>query len=177
MAVGTKRWRGTSDIAARTRGSVIPRGIRCLSTMSRRRWAKSPESRVSPLCGNVPKPLLENPQPRDRLVMSQIEVQWGDGDESFSDRGKVRSLTGLSPDWRFSSDPEVLLASRIEPLNYPFGVNPFSEVCHANALELFDRKVHVQHDAGILSFLQHDGSEARGEFGAAVEREVLADQC
>src|SRR5215212_5039504 len=81
---GTKRCRGTSRIACSSLASAIPRAATWRSTISARWWAKSRSSAF-----DVAKDLLERLEPRDRLVVRQVEVQRRDGDVAFVDRLEI----------------------------------------------------------------------------------------
>src|SRR5207248_10924562 len=123
-------------MACSTRSSRIPR---CCtpSTMRARRCEKS-------AC----KELLERLEPRDRLVMGEVEMQRRDGDAAVLHGLEVGPLV-VGPRWRAAADPVVRPAARIEPLDDPLGVDALSELRDLHAAELADRKVHVEDDLRI----------------------------
>src|SRR5213080_4320524 len=92
-----------------TRSSRMPRFLTA-STMPARRWVKSG------------KQLLERPQPRDRLMVGQVEVQRGDGDVAVLHGLEVGPLV-VAPRRRAAADPVVRPPPRIEPLDDSLGVD------------------------------------------------------
>src|SRR3954468_15302688 len=106
---GTKRWRGTSRMAWSTRSSRTPR-FRTSSTMRARRCVRSG------------KQLLERPQPRDRLMVREVEVQRRDGDVAVLHGLEVCALV-VVPRRRTAADPVVRPPARIEPLDHALGVD------------------------------------------------------
>src|SRR6185369_10223879 len=98
---GTKRWRGTSRIACRMRWSRMPRLATYSSTIFFLRCANSRSS-----VGVGAKELLERLEPRNRVVMGEIEVQRGDGDVARLDGLEVGALAGM-PRRSAAADPVV----------------------------------------------------------------------
>src|SRR3954447_21274356 len=84
---GTKRCRGTSRIACRMRSSRMPRLATYSSTIFFLRCANSRSSAGFAAAGRLSdaKELLERLEPRDRVVMGEVEVQRSDGDEAGLD--------------------------------------------------------------------------------------------
>src|SRR5947209_6486731 len=168
---GTKRWRGTSRIAPRTRWSLIPRAATWRSTINARRCASS---RSSAFCDGG-KQLLERFEPLDRCVVRQIEMKRRDGDASFFDGFEVGAGAGM-PRRFAAADPVVRSSARIHPLDDSFGVNAASELGHFHAVECADGKVHVEDDVRIAIAFEDALRQRCGEFGATIEREVFTDE-
>src|ERR1051326_3722473 len=168
---GTKRWRGTSRIAARTRSSLIPRAATCRSTISARRCASS---RSSAFCDGGKK-LLERLWPLKRFVMRQIEMQRRDRDVSVFHRFEVRPRSRM-PRRLATTDPVGSPSPRIRPLDHALGVDPSSELRDFQSLESADRKVDVEDDLRIAVAFEHSLRQRGRELGAAIDREVLADE-
>src|SRR5256885_17145785 len=77
---GTKRCRGTSRIACSTRSSRTPRAATSF-TIFARRCARA----ASSFRGAAGKEFLERLEPRNRLVMGQIEMERRDRDVAVLD--------------------------------------------------------------------------------------------
>src|SRR5436190_1679131 len=125
---GTKRWRGTSRIACRMRSSRTPRFATYSSTIFSLRCANSRSSagRTGGRSSDVGKELLERLEPRNGLVMREIEMQRRDGDEAGLDRFEVCPFAGM-PRRRAAADPVIRPPPRIQPFDDAFGVNPPAE--------------------------------------------------
>src|SRR5438874_1520507 len=115
----TNRWRGTSRIACRIRGSVTPRAATCRSTISARWCAKSASF------GDFAKKLLERLQSRNRIVVRQIEMQRRDRNVAVLDGLEVGAFAGMPRRW-IAADPVVLPTARIEPLDDSLGIDTLS---------------------------------------------------
>src|SRR5947199_9042438 len=150
-------------MACSTRSSRMPR---CFtpSTMRARRWVKS-------AC----KKLLERLEPRDRLVVGEVEVQRRDGDAAVLHGLEVGALV-VVPRRRAAADPVVGPPPRVEAFDDPLGVDALSELRDLHAAELADWEVHVEDDLRIALLREQMADEARRELGAAVEGDVLADE-
>src|SRR5688500_924542 len=84
-------------------------------------------------CG-VAKQLLEFPQARDGLMMSEIEMQWRDRDIAVLNGLEVGPFTGM-PGRLFAADPVILSSARIQPLDHSLGVDTLAKFRHANTIE------------------------------------------
>src|ERR1700682_2496961 len=98
---GTKRCRGTSRMACSTRSSRTPRAATWRSTI-RARWcaySRSCCARALLPAERVDKDLCERLEPRNRVVMREIEVKRRDGDEAVLDGVEVGAFARM-PDRR-----------------------------------------------------------------------------
>src|SRR6266550_632744 len=127
----------------------MPRALTWRSTISSRRCANSRSS----FRGGGAKDLLERLEAGDRLVVRQIEVQWGDGDVSVLHRLEVGPFARL-PGRRAAADPVVLPSPRIEPLDQHFGVDPLAEARHAHALKGAGGEIDVEDDLRVARLLE-----------------------
>src|SRR5436305_3403312 len=175
---GTKRCRGTSRMAWRTRSSFTPRLATWRSTMSAR-WCAYSRSccavAASFPAGRVAKELLERFEPLDRFMVGEVEVQRGDGDEAALHGLEVRSFARM-PERRLAADPVVLASARIEALDDALGVDTLAELRHPHAGEVADGEVDVEDDLRIAVAVEDPLRQRRPERRATVERHVLPDE-
>src|SRR5216684_2445183 len=172
---GTKRCRGTSRMAWRTRGSVMPRAATWRSTMSARRCANSRSFAAdSPFC-EMAKTLLERLETGDGLVMGHVEMERRDGNVAEVHGLEIGPLSRL-PDRGLAADPVVLPSPWVDPFDDALAVGPLAELRDPHAGEGPDREVDVEDDVRIARMLERPAGQLQREGGAAVEREVLADQ-
>src|SRR5258706_9732142 len=165
-------------MACRTRSSRTPRAATWRSTISARWCAYSRSccaSAGSFPAGRVAKDLLERLEPSNRFVMRQIEVQGGDRDEAALHGLEVGAGTRM-PVRRIAPDPVVLPPPRVEPLDDALGVDALAELRHADAGEVADGEVHIENDLRVAVAGQDPRRQLGPERGAAVEREMLADE-
>src|SRR5688572_12949292 len=107
-------------------------------------WCAYPRSCSSFRGGKVAKRLLERLEARNRFVMSEVEMQRGDGDESTLDRFEVRPFTGM-PRGRFSADPVVTPSPRVLPLDHTLRVDAPPQLRDLHAGKLTDGEIDIQH--------------------------------
>src|SRR5438874_8649745 len=146
-----------------TRSSRMPRFLMA-STMPARRCVKSG------------KQLLERPQPRDRLMVRQVEVQRRDGDVAVLHGLEVGPLLVNAPRRWAAADPVVRPPPRVEPLDDSLGVDALAELRDLHAAKRADGEVDVEDDLRVALLAEEVADQARGQVRAAVEGEVLADE-
>src|SRR5258708_25361133 len=173
---GTKRWRGTSRMAWRTRSSLTPRLATWRSTMSAR-WCAYSRSCCAVAASfpaeRVAKELLERFEPLDRFVVGEVEVQRGDRHEAALHGLEVRTFARM-PERRLAADPVVLAPAGIEALDDPFRGDALAQLRHPHAGEVAEGEVDVENDLRVAVAGEDPLRQRRPERRAAVERQVLA---